>query len=157
MPWATAGASPLSESQCHDDLDQKNRNSVAAADPARAEPGKRESISRGLKFPGSLVCGNCVSTNCPLRERLRELFQKTLRAFSHGCIRLEKAAELAAYLLRESPEWNGDAIAAAIGSRLHRSVRLHRPVPLHVGYVTAWVDPDGTVQFRTDIYQRDQV
>jgi murein L,D-transpeptidase YcbB/YkuD len=85
----------------------------------------------------------------------RTLFARTRRAFSSGCIRVEKPLELAAFLLADEPAWSPDAVHAAIGSGKTRWLRLSDPVPIYVVYWTAWVDPDGTVQFRDDLYDRD--
>ncbi len=87
---------------------------------------------------------------------VRELFQKTDRDFSHGCIRIEKAVDLAEYLLKPDPEWTRENILAAIEESKNKTVRLPRPIPVYVLYWTAWVDEDGTVQFRKDIYGRDE-
>lgn len=86
----------------------------------------------------------------------RELFGRTVRTFSSGCIRIEKAFELAAYLLGDDPRWTGDAIRAAIDSGRTQAVRLKEPIPVHLMYATVWRDKGGTVHFRDDIYGRDQ-
>ncbi|HEV2851577.1 MAG TPA: L,D-transpeptidase family protein [Thermoanaerobaculia bacterium] len=83
------------------------------------------------------------------------LFSKAERDFSHGCIRLEKPIELAAYLLKGDPKWTPEAIQAAIDSGEHETITLPRPLPVHILYWTAWVEPDGTVEFRKDIYDHD--
>ena len=83
------------------------------------------------------------------------LFDRAERDFSHGCIRLEKPMELARYLLREDPKWTPDAIQDAIASGEHASIKLPRPLPVHILYWTAWVGLDGTVQFRKDVYGHD--
>lgn len=83
------------------------------------------------------------------------LFDKAERDFSHGCIRLENPIELAHYLLREDPKWTPDAIRDTIASGEHASIKLPRPLPVHILYWTAWVDLDGTVQFRKDVYGHD--
>jgi murein L,D-transpeptidase YcbB/YkuD len=83
------------------------------------------------------------------------LFDRAERDFSHGCVRLEKPVELAAYLLKDDPKWTPEAIQAAIDSGEHKTISLPRPLPVHILYWTAWADPDGTVQFRKDIYGHD--
>ncbi len=85
----------------------------------------------------------------------RALFTKPERAFSHGCIRLEKPAELAEYVLRGS--WTRERIQAALGQRTSRTVPLAEPLPLHLVYRTAWVNDDGVVHFRPDIYGYDNL
>jgi murein L,D-transpeptidase YcbB/YkuD len=86
----------------------------------------------------------------------RELFARPMRAFSHGCIRLEKPLELAAYVLREASAGSREAIDTTVASGMTRQVPLPQPLPVHLVYHTAWVDTDGTVHFRTDIYGHDQ-
>ena len=85
----------------------------------------------------------------------RRLFDKSVRALSHGCVRLQKPNELAEYLLRDSANWNSEAIAAAIAKRVTRTVTLPQPTPIYMLYFTSWVDAEGVVQFRDDIYKRD--
>jgi murein L,D-transpeptidase YcbB/YkuD len=83
------------------------------------------------------------------------LFSREERDFSHGCIRLEKPVELADYLLKDDPEWTPQAIQAALATGEQKTVQLKKPLPVHILYWTAWVEKDGTVQFRKDIYGHD--
>ncbi|HEX5760666.1 MAG TPA: L,D-transpeptidase family protein, partial [Thermoanaerobaculia bacterium] len=83
------------------------------------------------------------------------LFDVAERGFSHGCIRIEKPMELAEYLLRDDPKWSRAALQEAIDSGESRSLKLPRPIAVHILYWTAWVEPDGTVQFRDDLYGHD--
>jgi L,D-transpeptidase YcbB len=84
------------------------------------------------------------------------LFNKQERAFSHGCVRLEKPLELAEYLLREQRKWNKKEIAAAMQLEEPKQVNLKRNYPVHIVYRTAWVDEDGLVNFRKDVYGHDE-
>jgi murein L,D-transpeptidase YcbB/YkuD len=86
----------------------------------------------------------------------RDLFAKSARAFSSGCIRIEKPIELAEYVLHSDSKWNRDAILAAIDRRVEQTVQLREPIPVHVLYWTAWADVSGTVNFREDVYSRDK-
>ncbi|HSS75188.1 MAG TPA: L,D-transpeptidase family protein [Thermoanaerobaculia bacterium] len=83
------------------------------------------------------------------------LFARTVRNFSHGCIRLEKPVDLAAYLLKDNPEWTLETIEAAIATGDHRTILLPKPLPVYILYWTAWVDADGTVELRRDLYGHD--
>jgi len=85
------------------------------------------------------------------------LFQRSVRAFSHGCIRIEKPVELAIHLLRDSQKWTRETLLAAIREGREQTVPLPQPLPVHLLYLTAWVDGKQTVQFRDDIYGRDRV
>ena len=85
------------------------------------------------------------------------LFRRTVRTFSHGCIRVEKPVELAAHLLRHNPGWDLERIQSAMTGGARRIVSLKHPVPVHLTYVTAWSEDDGTIQFRRDIYGRDSL
>ncbi|MFO1057765.1 MAG: L,D-transpeptidase family protein [Dongiaceae bacterium] len=83
------------------------------------------------------------------------LFRRAERALSHGCVRVERALELAQRLLAGDPAWTPAALAAALASGATRTVPLRVPMPILLVYLTAWVDADGTVQFRDDLYGRD--
>lgn len=83
----------------------------------------------------------------------RELFEREVRTFSHGCIRVEQPLELAAYLLREkAPE----AMEPLLHGGRPRVVPLPEPMPVHLAYLTAWVNKDGSLHFRRDVYGRDR-
>lgn len=78
------------------------------------------------------------------------------RAFSHGCIRLSRPRELAEYLLRGEPEWTDEAIRRAMFSGRETTVRLKEKRPVMIGYFTAWVDGEGNLNFRDDVYGLDE-
>lgn len=83
------------------------------------------------------------------------VFGDDFRFVSSGCIRLQNVRDYVAWLLRDTPGWSRDQIDAAIRSGERIDVKLAQPVPVYWVYVTAWASPDGVVQFRPDIYQRD--
>lgn len=85
----------------------------------------------------------------------KHLFALPVRAFSHGCMRVEKPLELAEYILGPLG-WDRREIRAAMGHGVERTVRLDEPIPVHVLYQTAWVDAGGHVQFRDDLYGHDR-
>jgi L,D-transpeptidase YcbB len=82
------------------------------------------------------------------------LFDRRERAFSHGCIRVEDPLALASFVL--GGEWSQSRLQAAIDKGTEQRVNLPVKVPVHLVYQTAWVEPDGTVRFREDIYGRTQ-
>jgi L,D-transpeptidase YcbB len=85
----------------------------------------------------------------------RHLFRPAARAFSHGCVRVQRPIDLANALLRGNPGWDRARIDQTIAEgKLHR-VLLNEPFPVHLIYMTAWVGDDGAVQFRDDVYNRD--
>ncbi|MDW3197647.1 MAG: L,D-transpeptidase family protein [Cytophagales bacterium] len=84
----------------------------------------------------------------------KELFNRVNRAFSSGCIRLDRPMEFAKYLLQEDESWNAAKIAGVLKEGIERSVILKHPLPVHILYLTSWVK-DGQVQFRKDLYERD--
>jgi murein L,D-transpeptidase YcbB/YkuD len=83
------------------------------------------------------------------------LFRKSSRGFSHGCIRVEKAIDLAAHVLNDNPRWTRRGILEGIRTSQGQVIRLRNPIPVHILYWTAWVDLDGLMNFRDDIYDRD--
>jgi murein L,D-transpeptidase YcbB/YkuD len=85
----------------------------------------------------------------------QDLFDEEERAFSSGCIRLERPLDLAAALLPADQGWTRERIDAVVRSRRTQSVSLAEPIPVHLLYATSWVEPDGTVHFRKDVYERD--
>jgi murein L,D-transpeptidase YcbB/YkuD len=87
----------------------------------------------------------------------QQLFSKTRRDFSHGCIRIEKPTDLAEWLLRDDPEWDREAIEAAMDGSHPRRVFLKTPVPVYIFYATVMVGTDGRVFFYPDIYKHDEL
>ena len=88
--------------------------------------------------------------------KAKEIFQYSKRAISHGCIRLADAEKMSNYLLRDMPGWTPEKINAAMNSGKQQFVKLGKPVPVSVTYLTAWVDDAGRLQFRDDIYGHDK-
>ena len=85
-----------------------------------------------------------------------QLFERRERYLSHGCIRLEKSGELAEYLLRDEPGWTEQRVSQALAQDRPLQVNFSKPVPVYLVYWTAWVDEDGAVQFRSDLYGEDR-
>jgi murein L,D-transpeptidase YcbB/YkuD len=86
----------------------------------------------------------------------KSLFERDKRAFSHGCIRLSDPYKMAQYLLRNNPEWTPERITAAMNAGDEKYVKLDKAVPVVITYYTAWVDEQGLLNFREDIYKHDQ-
>ncbi len=82
-------------------------------------------------------------------------FAREKRAFSHGCIRLSRPTELAAYLLRNDTTWTSERIKEAMYREKEMYVRLPKKLPVTIGYFTAWIDPEGRLNFRDDVYGHD--
>lgn len=85
----------------------------------------------------------------------KELFGKARRDLSHGCIRVEHPAELAAFVLRDQPEWSADKIEAAMLPGATRTVRLGEDIPVVLFYATGATDRSGRALFAEDVYRRD--
>lgn len=114
----------------------------------RQRPGPLNPLGR-LKFvfPNAL---NVYLHDTPARE----LFDYEVRAFSHGCIRVQDPVGLAEMVLAD-PAWSRAAIESAIETGETRRVTLARPLPVLILYWTASADPDGRVYFYPDLYGRD--
>jgi murein L,D-transpeptidase YcbB/YkuD len=117
----------------------------------RQDPGPRNALGRvKFMFPNPY---HVYLHDTPARE----LFAKTERAFSSGCIRLESPMELADYLFRDDPHWPRQKLVASSKRGSEQMVQLPMGIPVHLLYWTAWTNEDGVVHFRKDIYDRDKV
>ncbi len=85
----------------------------------------------------------------------KNLFGEDFRFHSSGCVRIQNVRELVGWLLADTPGWPRPEIDQVIRTGERKDAKLLRPVPLYWVYVTAWATPDGVVQFRDDIYNRD--
>lgn len=86
----------------------------------------------------------------------RELFAAKQPMFSSGCIRVSAARDLAVHILKDNPSWTPQKIDSAIATGETCRVYLLHTVPVYIEYLTAWVDSNGDLQFRNDVYRRDQ-
>jgi murein L,D-transpeptidase YcbB/YkuD len=86
----------------------------------------------------------------------KELFNYNMRALSSGCVRVEKPLELAHALLK-GQNWNQASINKVIDKAQTRAVHLKNPIPVYLMYWTTWVDENGQLQVRDDVYKRDQI
>jgi L,D-transpeptidase YcbB len=85
----------------------------------------------------------------------KNLFGEDFRFASSGCMRVQNVRELVYWILQETPGWSRTEIDEVIKSGERKDAKVAKPVPLYWVYVTAWATPDGVVQFRDDIYNRD--
>lgn len=85
----------------------------------------------------------------------RDLFERTTRAFSSGCIRIEHPIELARLLLDDPERWSEERLNAAIDSGRTLTLPVRHSVPVLLLYFTASAAPGGELQFRPDLYTRD--
>ncbi|MDQ2656534.1 MAG: L,D-transpeptidase family protein [Bacteroidota bacterium] len=135
---------PLSEQWNDEDLDTNSYKVVE-------NPGEENSLG-SVKF----IMPNDFSIylhDTPADK----LFKRDERALSHGCIRLEKPAEFAEYLLSDQKGWNREKIEDAMYNNTKPlQVDLTRPYPVYIVYRTTWVDEDGNINFRDDVYGHDQ-
>lgn len=117
----------------------------------RQEPGALNPLGR-IKFIFPNEC-EIYLHDTPARH----LFGRARRDLSHGCIRVERPVELATYLLRNKETWIQKKILAEIKKGKRQVVMLPEPVNVHIFYGTVWVDRDGVLQFRNDIYHADEI
>ncbi|MFZ1693670.1 MAG: L,D-transpeptidase family protein [Flavobacteriales bacterium] len=85
----------------------------------------------------------------------KSFFARESRAFSHGCIRLSEPQRFAEYLLRNDSTWTSNKVKEAMHLGREQYVRLKRKRPVSIGYFTAWVDRQGQLHFRDDVYGHD--
>ena len=86
----------------------------------------------------------------------RNLFADDYRFDSHGCSRVDNVRDLAAWLLKDQPQWNRAAIDTMIATGQRHDVRVTKKIPVAWIYLTAWMTKDQTVHFRNDIYAQDE-
>ena len=86
----------------------------------------------------------------------KSLFAREVRAFSHGCIRLAQPFEFAYALLAKQEEDPKAFFHRVLNTGKEIKINLENPVPVHLVYRTAYIDPKGEVQYRRDVYDRDR-
>jgi len=117
----------------------------------KQDPGSQNALGRiKFMFPNQF---NVYLHDTPSKE----LFGKSRRDFSSGCIRVEKPIELAEYLLKGHPHWSSDKIRSTLTDNDFsvRTVKLDSPMNIHILYWTVWVGNDAKIYFGPDIYDRD--
>ena len=115
----------------------------------RQDPGPKNALGRvKIMFPNSY---SVYLHDTPSQSK----FEETDRAFSSGCVRVERPLELAELLLANPATWNAGTIRKTIDAGHTQNVTLPHKVPVLLAYWTAWVDPQGRVNFRRDVYGQD--
>ena len=116
----------------------------------RQKPGPRNSLGQvKFLFPNSY---NIYLHDSPAKS----LFNEEKRAFSHGCIRVGEPKKLAQFLLRNDAAWDSIKITRAMNAGKEQYVNVKDTVPVFIGYFTAWVDRNGKLNFRDDVYGHDK-
>lgn len=87
----------------------------------------------------------------------KSLFNLDKRAYSHGCIRLQRPKDFAQYLLQYDTAYKEEVIDSLMHMRTEKTVRLKKAIPVMISYYTAWVDEAGRLHFADDIYKKDKV
>jgi murein L,D-transpeptidase YcbB/YkuD len=115
----------------------------------RQKPGKANSLGLvKFMFPNS---NNIYLHDTPAKS----LFNKESRAFSHGCVRVEKARDLAVAIMDDQNKMSASEIDKAMNAGTEQSVALKRKIPVYIAYFTASADKNGNVHFYEDVYNRD--
>lgn len=115
----------------------------------RQKPGASNSLGKvKFLFPNS---HNIYLHDSPSRS----LYQAEKRAFSHGCVRLSDPEKLANYVL-EPEGWTPERVKKALLPGKETWVKLENKLPVYIVYFTAWVENDGQLHFRKDVYHRDE-
>jgi murein L,D-transpeptidase YcbB/YkuD len=136
-------------------------------EPARIDPSRISDGNSGLRLrqdPGPRNLMGRLSFAFPNPHDVflhdtpdRALFKRDTRTFSEGCVRIENAMALALHTLRRAPEWNEARLREEIDALRHQTLPLPEPIPVYVLYLPSWVDGEGLVHFREDVYQRESV
>lgn len=115
----------------------------------RQKPGPKNSLGLvKFLFPNS---NNIYLHDSPAKS----LFDRSSRAFSHGCIRVAKPAELAKMILEDDKNWTPEKIDKAMQAGEESWYTLKNKIPVYIGYFTAWVDDEDAIHFYEDVYKRD--
>ena len=126
-----------------------NKNMEKTSWGIRQKPGPGNALGKvKFIFPNSF---NMYFHDTPSKS----LFGQDKRAFSHGCIRLSEPQKMAEWLLRNDAEWPKEKIVSAMNQTTEKGVKLKESIPVFIIYYTAWVDHEGLLNFRDDVYKHD--
>jgi len=116
----------------------------------RQKPGKDNSLGKmKFMFPNNY---HIYLHDTPAKG----LFGAVNRDFSHGCIRVENPKKLALYLLKNQPIWHEQKINQVLATNQQTGIQVKPTVPVYIAYFTAWVDENGQLNFRNDLYNLDR-
>lgn len=116
----------------------------------RQKPGPKNALGRiKFMFPNQF---NVYLHDTPARKK----FESAARAFSHGCVRVQRPVDLAVRVLSDVSGWDRARIQAVLASGVRTIVKLIKPLKIHIIYSTAWIGIDGKAHFGRDIYKRDK-
>ncbi|MGH2552276.1 MAG: L,D-transpeptidase family protein, partial [Chitinophagaceae bacterium] len=127
-----------------------NKNMERNGNYIRQKPGPGNALGKvKFIFPNSF---NIYFHDTPAKS----LFGSDKRAFSHGCVRLSEPQKMAEWLLRNDPDWPKEKIIKAMNQTHETPVKLKEVIPVFIIYYTAWVDENGQMNFRDDVYEHDK-
>lgn len=142
---------------------QNELKSKIAADPNYLAEKNMEMINGQVRQkPGPDNSLGLVKFMFPNKEDIymhdtpsKTLFDFEKRTFSHGCINVKMAKELAVAMLKDYPEWNQAKIDKAMAGKVENSFKLTKKVPIYITYFTSLVNDKGEVGFFQDVYEKD--
>lgn len=144
-------------------LPAMNKNSSYIAQHNMEIIGKRNGLPIVRQLPGKNNSLGLVKFLFPNNYNIylhdtpsKSLFAQEDRAFSHGCIRVSEPVKLAEFLLEDIPQWTAEKINTAMHQNKETWVTLKDKMPVFISYFTAFVDRKGQLNFRKDIYDRDE-
>ena len=115
----------------------------------RQKPGKDNALGKmKFMFPNNY---HIYLHDTPSKSH----FGNTKRAFSHGCIRVENPKKLAMYLLKNQPVWSEQKVDKVLTTDTQTGIKVNPSIPVYIAYFTAWVDGNGQLNFRNDLYNLD--
>jgi L,D-transpeptidase YcbB len=127
------------------------RNNMEMADGrARQKPGINNALGKiKFLFPNSY---SIYLHDTPAKS----LFGETKRAFSHGCIRVDNPKRLALYILKNDSSWTLNKIDSIQTTNIEFKIQVKPALPVYITYFTAWVNSNGELNFRNDLYTLDE-
>lgn len=145
MEVVETSGNPVNENK----IDWSNKNSEDFPYLIRQKPGGDNSLGLvKFMFPNEY---NIYIHDTPARS----LFDKETRALSHGCIRIQNPDQFAKVLLNDK-SWDDEKIKTAMNQDNEQIVKLDREIPVVILYMTFWAGEDGSANFRSDVYNRDE-